>query len=78
MQQVWVIHHLQIIGEAATKLSERLRAEYPEVPWDQLVGMRHVLVHGYFHVDLDVVWAVLEKDLAPLRQSIETILTAGK
>ena len=74
MQQVWVIHHLQIIGEAASKLSER-RSEHLDVPWNQLIGMRHMLVHGYFHVDLDVVWAVLEKDLPPLRRSVKAILT---
>ncbi len=76
MQQVWVIHHLQIIGEAASKLSEDLRAKHPEVPWDKMIGMRHVLVHGYFQVDLDVVWAVLEKDLGPLKNQVEIILAS--
>lgn len=77
MQQVWVIHHLQIIGEAASKLSEGLRSAHPGVPWDNMIGMRHVLVHGYFHIDLDVVWAVIEKDLPPLVQSIQIILASG-
>jgi uncharacterized protein with HEPN domain len=70
MQQVWVIHHLQIVGEAAGRLSEGLRAAHPEIPWEKMIGMRHVLVHGYFHVDLDVVWSVIERDLPLLRQSI--------
>jgi uncharacterized protein with HEPN domain len=73
-QQVWVIHHLQIIGEAASRLSEQFRTSHPEIPWDQIIGMRHVLVHGYFQIDLDIVWAVIEKDLPPLRQVIEAIL----
>jgi uncharacterized protein with HEPN domain len=77
MQQVWVIHHLQIIGEAASRLSEGLRQAHPYVPWDSMIGMRHVLVHGYFQIDLDVVWAVIEKDLPPLGESIRIILGSG-
>ena len=74
LQQVWVIHHLQIIGEAAYGLSQRFRADNPQIPWDQIIGMRHVLVHGYFEIDLDIVWAAIEKDLPPLKSAIEAIL----
>lgn len=74
MQQVWVIHHLQIIGEAAYGLSQHFKADHPHVPWDQIIGMRHVLVHGYFEIDLDIVWAAIEKDLPPLKNAIEAIL----
>jgi uncharacterized protein with HEPN domain len=74
MQQVWVIHHLQIVGEAAYGFSPHFRDSHPEIPWDQIIGMRHVLVHGYFEIDLDIVWAVIEKDLQPLRSAIEAIL----
>lgn len=74
LQQVWVIHHLQIIGEASYGLSQQFRASHPEIPWPQIIGMRHVLVHGYFEIDLDIVWAVIEKDLPPLRGAIESIL----
>lgn len=74
MQQVWVIHHLQIVGEAAFGLSQRVKADNPQIPWDQIIGMRHVLVHGYFEIDLDIVWAVIEKDLPPLHDAIEAIL----
>ncbi|MBM4461601.1 MAG: DUF86 domain-containing protein [Chloroflexi bacterium] len=74
MQQVWVIHHLQIVGEAAYGLTQRFKADHQQVPWDQIIGMRHVLVHGYFEIDLDIVWAVIEKDLPPLKGAIEAIL----
>ena len=74
VQQVWVIHHLQIVGEAAYGVSQRLKADHPEIPWDQIIGMRHVLVHGYFEIDLDIVWAVIEKDLPPLKDAIEAML----
>jgi uncharacterized protein with HEPN domain len=72
-----VIHHLQIIGEAASRVSENLRPQHAEVPWDKMIGMRHVLVHGYFQIDLDVVWAVMQKDLPPLFESLQRILASG-
>jgi uncharacterized protein with HEPN domain len=46
--QIWFVHHLQIIGEAASRLSDEIRTQHPEVPWGQMIGMRHILVHGYF------------------------------
>lgn len=73
-QQVWIIHHLQIIGEAAYRLSQRFRAEHREIPWEAIIGMRHVLVHGYFEIDLDIVWAAVQRDLPPLRDAIAAIL----
>ncbi len=74
MQQVWVIHHLQIVGEAAYGLSREFRERHTGIPWAQIIGMRHVLVHGYFDIDLDIVWAVIEKDLPPLRAAIAAAL----
>jgi uncharacterized protein with HEPN domain len=74
MQQVWVVYHLQIIGEAAHGLSSQLKVRHPEVPWEKIIGMRHVLVHGYFAIDLDIVWAVIMKDLPPLESAIQAIL----
>jgi len=73
-QQVWIIHHLQIIGEAAYRLSQRFRAEHREIPWEAIIGMRHVLVHGNFEIDLDIVWAAVQRDLPPLRDAIAAIL----
>jgi uncharacterized protein with HEPN domain len=45
--QVWILYHLQIVGEAASALAPALRGRFPEVPWAQIVGMRNVLVHHY-------------------------------
>ena len=53
--EVWMIHHLQIIGEAASRVSNELRTKYPEVAWGGMIGMRHVLVHGYFETDKELV-----------------------
>lgn len=53
--QVWMVHHLQIIGEAASQLGRAYHAAHPEVPWPQIVAMRNLLVHAYFGIDLDEV-----------------------
>ena len=72
--QVWVVRHLQIIGEAVGHLSEDVRARYPDVPWRSITGMRHVLVHGYFEVDLDLIWLVVENELDRLKSTIRSAL----
>lgn len=72
--QVWFVHHLQTIGEAASRLSPELRRQFIEVQWGQLIGMRHILVHGYFEVDLDIVWNTVQNDLDRLKSQIESIL----
>ena len=72
--EVWVIHHLQIIGEAASRLSREFMEKYSEVAWGGMIGMRHVLVHGYFETDTEIVWKVVEKDLPDLKKQLETIL----
>ncbi|HIG53361.1 MAG TPA: DUF86 domain-containing protein [Candidatus Latescibacteria bacterium] len=73
--QTWILHHLQIIGEASNRLSQALRADHPEVEWSQIIGMRNILVHHYFEIDLDIVKAVLEKDLPPLKIRVQAILS---
>jgi len=72
--QNWVIHHIQIIGEAAGKLSEAFRKAHTEVPWPQIIKMRHVLVHDYFGIDLEEVWAAVEHDLPDLKRKVNAIL----
>jgi uncharacterized protein with HEPN domain len=72
--QVWIVHHIQIIGEAARKLSEALRQSHPEVPWAQIIAMRNILVHDYFGLDLEEVWAAVQRDLPALKSQIGAIL----
>jgi len=74
--QVWVIHHIEIIGEACRALSSELRSRHPAVPWSAIVGMRNILVHDYFGLNLEEVWAAVERDVPTLRQQIEAILEA--
>ena len=72
--QVWVVRHLQIIGEAASRVSAETQNRFSEIPWGKMIGMRHVLVHGYFEIDLDIVWSVIENDLRPLKEKIQAAL----
>jgi len=68
------VKQIEIIGEAVYMLTKEFRAARPEVEWDAIEGMRHVLVHGYYQITPNKVWAVILKDLPMLRPQIETIL----
>ena len=72
--QTWVVHHLQIIGEACRALSDDFRKQHPDVPWSQIIGMRNILVHHYFGIDVPVVWNVVERDLPDLKQKVSALL----
>ena len=61
-----VIRNIEIIGEAASRLSPEFAARHAEIPWRDIVGMRHRLIHGYLKVNLDTVWEVVERDLPAL------------
>ena len=74
MLQVWVVHHLQIIGEAASRISKPFTEKHSEVAWGGMIGMRHVLVHGYFETNTNIVWKAVERDLPVLKPQIKTIL----
>lgn len=69
-----VIRQLEIIGEAVKRLSSETVAARPSVPWRAIAGTRDRLIHGYFTVDLDAVWAMVETDLAPLRGEVDLLL----
>lgn len=72
--QTWVVHHIQIIGEAARKLSEEVRSEHDQVPWPAIIVMRNILVHDYFSVDIDEVWSTVERNLPDLKANIFSIM----
>jgi uncharacterized protein with HEPN domain len=69
--QTWILHHLLILGEAAARVSDEFREGHPGIPWSQIIGMRNVLVHDYFGIDLDVVWRVIERDLPRLKALLD-------
>jgi uncharacterized protein with HEPN domain len=73
MLQVWVIHHLQVIGEAARGVSQALVERHPEVPWAQIVALRNILVREDFGLDMRQVWTVVTKDLPRLEEHVRRI-----
>lgn len=68
MIQDGVIRNFEIIGEATKRLSPELRNTYSDVPWQQMAGLRDVLIHDYLKVNLNLVWQIIEQDLAKLKQ----------
>jgi len=77
MRQDAVIRQLEIIGEATKNISADLRQAYPETPWKDMAGMRDVLIHNYFGVDIGAVWRTVTQDLADLKQQISQILQSS-
>jgi len=72
--QTWFLRHLQIIGEAARAMPEDVRALAPDIPWPKITGMRHILVHGYFEIDAEIVWQAVTHDIPALKPTVERLL----
>lgn len=75
--QTWVVHHLQIIGEATRHLSSALKENHPEIPWSRIIGMRNILVHDYFSIDIEAVWQAVEHDPPDLKRKVGALLTSS-
>ena len=73
--QVWMVHHLMIIGEAVRAIDPAVRANYPTVPWRQIAGMRNILVHDYFRINQEIVWETVEQHAPGLKTELERILS---
>ena len=74
--QSHLVRHIQIIGEAAWRLSDGLKQANPQVPWRIIAGMRHAIVHDYFQINWNEVYSTAVRDVPPLRAQIEAILAA--
>jgi len=72
--RTYIVHQLQILGEAGNKLTSDLRSRHSEVPWPRILGMRHIIVHDYFRIDYEIVWDVLETELPGLKVQLTAIL----
>ncbi|MDZ4700715.1 MAG: DUF86 domain-containing protein [Rhodothermales bacterium] len=75
MMQDATVRNLEIIGDAVKNLPPNLRATYPDIPWSRIAGLRDVLIHDYFGVNLDSVWNVIENRLPELKQHVLDILS---
>jgi uncharacterized protein with HEPN domain len=69
-----LVRCLEIIGEAASRISAECRTEIATIPWTDIVGMRNRLIHAYFDIDLDLVWNTVQDDLPPLIAELEKIV----
>jgi uncharacterized protein with HEPN domain len=69
-----LVKEVEIIGEAAYQLSQETRASMPEAPWEDIIGMRHRLVHAYFDINLDILWQTIEQDLPALIPVLEAMV----
>ena len=65
---------IEIIGEAATKVTESCKAENDNIPWNDITSMRNRLIHGYFDINLDIVWETIQTDLPELIESLQKVL----
>jgi uncharacterized protein with HEPN domain len=70
-----VIRNLEIIGEAAKMVPEPVRVAHPEVEWRKIAGLRDILAHQYFEVDMDIIWDILQSKLPSLAQELNNILS---
>lgn len=66
-----IVKNIEIIGEAAYKLTRDFKESHPDTPWDYIVKMRHVLVHDYYQINDDDLWMVISSDLNPLRSQVK-------
>lgn len=69
-----IVRAIEVIGEAASKVTPETQAISPDIPWASIVGMRNRLVHGYFDIDLDVVWKTVTEEIPPLHRSLTQLL----
>ena len=72
--QLAMVRLVEVVGEAATRLPDELRASYPELPWRLIIGTRNRLIHGYDRVSYDTIWAILQESLPRLLADLERII----
>ena len=75
--QLGLVRLIEIVGEAAARVSDQTRDAYPGIPWAQIVSTRNRLIHGYDFVDYDILWKTVEEDLPDLIRALEKLLGVG-
>ncbi len=69
-----VLHSLTIIGEASNHIPEDIRGQVADVPWRAIIGVRNIIVHGYFNLNLPIIWDVVANEVTDLRRHVEALL----
>jgi len=69
-----VVRNLEIIGEAVKKIPAEIRMKYPDVEWNKIAGIRDILIHAYFTVDLDILWGIIEEKLPSFKKRVIQIM----
>src|SRR4051794_6695093 len=69
-----IIRCVEIIGEAASRVSHSVQNSYPNIPWPEIISMRNRLIHGYDLVDYEIVWSTVRDDLPPLISELEKLI----
>ena len=69
-----ILYQITIMGEATKRLSREFREQHPEIPWDDIAGMRDVVAHQYDRVDLNIVWQVIQRNIPELLNLLITLL----
>jgi len=72
--QLGLVRLIEIIGEAAARVSTACQSRYPQIPWPQIIGTRNRLIHGYDFVDYDILWQTVQEDLPALIRLLEDVL----
>jgi len=72
--RVWIVHYLEILGEAARGVGVDVREMAPEIPWTKMGNVRNILAHQYFEVDEDIVWTIVEKELPKIKSQVKNLL----
>ncbi|MCD6384659.1 DUF86 domain-containing protein [Candidatus Sumerlaeota bacterium] len=69
-----VIRNLEIIGEASRNLPENVRRKYPDIPWKRIIGLRNIVIHEYFGIDLSIIWEIITRNLPETKPLITEML----
>ncbi len=69
------VRNLGIIGEAANQMPQKVKARYPDIPWEKMISMRNKVIHEYSGIDLQILWQTIKKDLPHLKKQVQQIKT---
>jgi len=69
-----VVRNLEIVGEAVKQVPENVRIMHPNIDWKKIAGLRDILIHSYFGVDIEIIWSIIQNNLPELKEQIDNIL----